>query len=86
MITETTEFAARHRYSLSRVCQVNAAIFGRRLREPGWWRQDPARSLLFGDFPRQEVAEQLGISVGAVGRLRWVLRSEGRSDAADPQS
>jgi hypothetical protein len=67
-------FARKHGYSEARASQMHTAIFGRRLREPGWWREEPAASLLRGDSPRQEVAEALDVSVGTVGRLRWVLR------------
>jgi hypothetical protein len=75
--TTETEFAARHGYSVATVSMANTALFGRRTREPGWWRQEPAATLLRGFEPRAYVAEQLGLSVGAVGRLRWRLRTEG---------
>jgi len=71
-----TEFARRHSITPTRVGQVGRSMFGARVREPGWWRLEPARSLLISDLPRQRIAEELGISVGAVGRLRWVLRRE----------
>lgn len=72
-----TEFAGRYGYSVVRVYRVRMAMLGRRRRERGWWRLEPARSLLAGDAPRQRIAEELGISVGTVGRLRWVLRTKG---------
>lgn len=67
-------FAAKYGYSPARVSQVNKVLFGKRLREPGWWREEPARSLLSSDASRLMIAEALGISIGTVGRLRWVLR------------
>jgi len=75
--TTETEFAARHRYSVGRVSLANKALFGPRNRPPGWWRDEPVASLLRGFAPRADVADRLGISVGAVGRLRWRLRTEG---------
>lgn len=69
------EFADKHGYSPARVSQANKALFGKRLREPGWWLVEPARSAIKGDGPRAQVAMDLGISIGAVGRLRWRIRT-----------
>lgn len=69
------EFAARHGFTVTRVAQVHRAMFGRRNRSAGWWRQGEARDLLLSDRPRAEVAFRLGVSVGSVGRLRYQLRS-----------
>lgn len=77
--TPLIEFARKYNFTPSRVSQISVAMFGSSRRPSGWWREDPARSLLIGDHPRQVVAEQLEISIGAVGRLRWVLRHEAKS-------
>lgn len=69
------EFAAKHGKPESSVSLAHKAMFGKRQRENGWWLSEPARSLLAGDAPRSIVAENLGISVGSVGRLRWMVRS-----------
>jgi hypothetical protein len=70
------EFARRHGVHQTSVSVAHAAIFGKRLRAPGWWRNPPARGLLAGNLPRAYVADRLGISIGSVGRLRWILRRE----------
>jgi hypothetical protein len=72
-MTETA-FAEKHGYSVASVSLANKALFGNRTRPEGWWHQEPALSLLAGLEPRAYVADKLDISVGTVGRLRWVLR------------
>lgn len=81
-MTETA-FAEKHGYSIARVSLANKAIFGRRIRDVEWWMKEPAASLLRGDGPRALVAEELEISIGAVGRLRWVLRQSDPIAARD---
>lgn len=71
------QFAAKHGRKVGAVERARLALYGKTNRDHGWYRQEPARSLLIGNTPRAEVADRLGISIGAVGRLRWVLRSEG---------
>lgn len=68
------QFAARHDVSEARVCQVRVAVLGPRQRPAGWWRDPEIAALLAGPLPRQHIAEVLGISLGAVGRLRWMVR------------
>ena len=69
------EFAQKYGLSEAQVSNVHASVFGRRVRHNGWWRQGEAADLLAGDSPRAYVADRLGISIGSVGRLRWVLRN-----------
>lgn len=70
------EFSAAYHISPARVSQVYKLFFGNRIRRKNWWRAKYPSSLLLSDLPRIYVADALGISVGAVGRLRWVLRAE----------
>ena len=72
------EFSRRHGASQETVCMWRQRLLGsKRQKEPFWWRLDPARAMLASDLPRAFIAERLDISVGAVGRLRWVVRREG---------
>lgn len=79
------EFAAKHELSPSRVSQVNKAMFGKRIREPNWWRQESVQSLLLSNLPAVVIAEQLGITTGSVRRLRSVSRASGSDDIKDEQ-
>ena len=68
-------FADRHGRTVGAVERARLALLGPRLRPAGWWRLGLVAELLQGELPRQHVAEMLAISVGTVGRLRWVLRN-----------
>ena len=72
------KFARRHGVSEAAASLAHRRLFGRRLRPAGWWREGEAAYLLRSDLPRAYVAHRLGVSVGTVGRLRWVLRHDGR--------
>lgn len=74
-LAETTlaAFAERHGVTSSAAGRVHKIHFGNRIRPAGWWRLEPATSLLRGTLPRQMIAEQLDISVGAVGLSARVL-------------
>jgi hypothetical protein len=50
-------------------------LVGRRIRGEFWWREPSNAELLNSTLPRSYVADRLGISIGAVGRLRWMLRT-----------
>ncbi len=67
-------FAEKYGFSPAKVSMANKVLFGKRINDAGWWLKEPARSLIKGDSPRAQVAEELEISIGAVGRLRWRLR------------
>ncbi len=71
-------FAAKHNRSIGIASMMSTEMYGPRIREAGWWKKEPAAKLLRGTLPRAYVADRLGISIGAVGRLRWVLRSQAR--------
>jgi hypothetical protein len=71
-------FAQTYGMSEAAVSIAHKRLFGRRLRSPHWWLKEPARSLLRSKLPRAYVAEELGISVSTVGRLRWVARLQSR--------
>jgi len=75
------EFASRHNRKHSAVERAMLAYVGKRCRDAGWYRVPGVREILVGDLPRAHVAYLLHISVGAVGRLRWMLRQEDRADA-----
>ena len=68
------DFARLYGLSQAIVSLNHKAMFGRRVRPVGWWEQEPAFSLLIGSLPHSYVAAELGISIGASGRLRSVLR------------
>lgn len=67
-------FAARHSVSAGAIVNARHALLGPTLRPAGWWRAPDVAALILADRPRAEIAESLGISVGAVGRLRWHLQ------------
>lgn len=66
------EFARRHHVAPPGGMRI--ALLGHTQRPAGWWRGRPYADLLTADLPRVTIADQLGISVGAVGRLRWTLK------------
>ena len=68
------QFAAKHGRKAGAVERARLALLGRKFRPYGWWKEGEAADLLRSDKPRAFVADALGISVGAVGRLRWALR------------
>jgi transposase/uncharacterized protein YerC len=73
----TGAFAERHAVSAGAVVQARQALLGEsRQRPDGWWRHPEMAAILLADKPRADIADHLGISVGAVGRLRWALRQE----------
>lgn len=76
------EFARRHGGTESAAEAWRLRLVGKLLREPGWWRKGEARELLLSGAPRAYIAERLGVSVGAVGRLRWRLRTESPGSAS----
>lgn len=67
-------FAERHRVSVAAAANARLALFGPRLRPAGWWRAPDVAEIILSDRPRSEIAEALGLSVGSVGRLRYVLK------------
>lgn len=72
-------FAARHGVSPTVTVTARLAIFGPRRRPSEWWRAPDVAARLVADpstATRAEIAAELGISVGAVGRLRWVLKQD----------
>jgi hypothetical protein len=71
-----SEFARKYALSDAIVSVNTVKLVGRRIREPNWWRASKAAKMLTSDLPRAYVADVLGISVGSVGRLRFVLRRE----------
>lgn len=66
-------FAARHSVSAGAVVNARHALFGPTLRPAGWWRAPDVTMMLTASRPRADIADQLGISVGSVGRLRWAI-------------
>ena len=71
-----SEFAARHAVAIGAVSQARAALFGAKLRPPGWWREPDVAAVLTADEPCAMIADEVALSVGAVRRLRAVLRAE----------
>lgn len=69
------EFGRRHGASAGAIINARHALFGPTLRPAGWWRAPDVQEIIHADRPRVLVAEELGISVGSLGRLRYVLRA-----------
>lgn len=67
-------FAKRHNVAAHQVVGARLALFGPRLRPNGWWRAPDVAAILLQDSPASIAAEQLGISVSSVRRLRAALR------------
>jgi len=76
MTMSNVRFSAIHGVDESTVSVVRSKLLGRRIREAFWWREESVADLLCSDLPRFHVASKLGISIGAVGRMRWLLRKE----------
>lgn len=71
-----TAFAAKHGVSIAAASHARNALFGAMTRPAGWWRAPDVVEIILSDRPRAVVAETLDISIGTVGRLRWLLRQE----------
>lgn len=69
------QFCRRHGVSAGAVVNARHALFGPAVRPAGWWQDAEIAMLILSDRPRAAIAEQLGISVGSLGRLRWQLRA-----------
>lgn len=78
------EFCAKHDVSPGAVVNARHALFGPVLRAAGWWRSPDIAGILTSDRPRSEIAEDLGISVGSVGRLRWMIKEPKASETHKP--
>jgi hypothetical protein len=70
------EFTQKHSVSAGAVANARHALFGHKLRPAGWWQQKDVADILMGDAPRSDIADLLEISVGSVGRLRWMLQKK----------
>lgn len=57
-------------------------LFGMKLRPARWWLQSPAKEHLLSEFPRTWIAQKLEISIGSVGRLRWMVQQHGEEAEA----
>lgn len=68
------QFCARHGVSAGAVINARHALLGPVLRPAGWWRQRDVAALILSGRTRSEIASDLGISVGSLGRLRWQLK------------
>ncbi len=69
-------FAAKHGRDLKAVQNASVRYLGLRDRASGWWRFDPARSVLLSGKPIAWIAEQLGCSAQAAAKFRYRLESE----------
>lgn len=69
------QFADRHSVSMTACLNARHGLFGRKLRPAGWWRQEDVARILISPMSRSEIADTLDISVGSVGRLRYMLRT-----------
>jgi hypothetical protein len=69
------QFAAKHSVSSAAAAHARHAFFGHKLRPSRWWARKDVADILMSDKPRSEIADVLDISVGSVGRLRWMLQT-----------
>lgn len=74
------QFSEKHQVSVGAVVNARHALLGPSLRPAGWWRAPDVAEILRGDRSRAEIADELGISIGSVGRLRWSLKHLGQID------
>lgn len=75
-----TAFAVKHGVSIAAASYARSALFGAATRPAGWWRAPDVTEIILSDMPRAVVAESLDVSVGTIGRLRWLLRQEDGHD------
>lgn len=68
------EFSRRHNVAVGSVVNARHSLFGPKLRPAGWWRVADIAKLLIANRPRVEIAGELGISVGSLGRMRYALK------------
>ena len=76
-------FAEKHGVTVGAAEAQRLKLLGKSNRDEGWWRLDPARSLLTSDRPASEIGLELGIPARSVGRLRTLLKREGYFIATD---
>ena len=73
------EFAERYGVAITTAQQKHMEEFGRqreRRRPNGWYRAEPARSILLSDRPAREIAATLGITEFGANYCRKTLRRE----------
>lgn len=70
-----SDFAAKHGVSTGAASLARSAFLGPRIRPAGWWQAPDVALIINSDLPRAQVADELDISIGAVGRMRWMLRT-----------
>lgn len=68
------QFCDRHHVSAGAVVNARHALYGPKLKPAAWWQADDVAELIVSNRPRAEIAEELGISVGSLGRLRWQIK------------
>lgn len=68
------QFCAKHDVSAGAVVNARHALYGPTLRPANWWQAPDAAKIITSSRPRADIADELGISVGSLGRLRWQLR------------
>ena len=68
------QFCALHEVSAGAVVNARHALFGPHLRPAEWWRAPDVADIILADKPRADIASDLGISIGSVGRLRYMLK------------
>ncbi len=71
------QFCDKHGVSAGSVVNARHALYGPKLRPAGWWRAPDIAAILTSARPRAEIADGLGVSLGAVGRLRWAAMNKG---------
>lgn len=76
------EFAARYGVSAGAASTWRIRLFGRRLRPAGWWRE-PEVAAVLRDQPTAAASARLGLSPGAVRRLRAELAAGLREPTHD---
>lgn len=72
----TDRFCEKHHASAGAVSQARIAVFGRRVRETGWWRKAEIAEILLSPRPSADIADQLGVAAGAVRRMRSAIAGQ----------
>lgn len=81
------EFAARHGVTPGLCGLWYRRLLGRAWSyKNGWYREEPWRSKLLADRRIVEIADDLGVALGTVNRLRWMLKKEVAASPTPPQS
>jgi hypothetical protein len=70
------EFAMRHKVEVEVAIDTRRRLFGRRTRDPGWWRKPRPLKILLSNISLSQMGRKLRISISHAKRLRDRARRE----------